>query len=155
MSLTPGEDTYISTEDAQTYFDGRLYSTTWTAASPEDKERALRAATSLIDQCDFKGNRTSSAQPLKWPRRYVADDEGRMLPSDLIPDPVKHAVCELAIYLLANDPAQQSASTVTHRVVGDLEVTYSAAQPDTLPPLVRRLLSPFLIVGANTAQLIP
>jgi hypothetical protein len=152
--LTLGEDSYITLTDALTYFDRRLHSDAWTTASDADREKALRAATTLIDLCDFKGQRTTASQPLAWPRRYVFDREGCLVPADAPPAAIKHAACEMAIHVLSRDPAQAGAG-ITRKLVGDLQVDYSAAQPDPLPALARRLLSSYLLDSANTARLVP
>lgn len=152
--LALGEDTYITLDDAQAYFAQRLHADAWTAATDADREKALRTATTLLDLNDFKGQRTARSQPLAWPRRYIVGPDGCIEPADLLPAAIKSATCEMAIHVLRRDPAQANP-TVTRRAVGDLQVDYAASQPDLLPTLVRRLLSPYLLDGANIARLIP
>ena len=50
MMITVGTDTYISTDDATTYFAGRLYSEFWSIATTDEQESALRMATRMLDQ---------------------------------------------------------------------------------------------------------
>ena len=154
MSLAVGDDTYIDLATADAYFAGRLHGAAWIAASNTDREKALRMATSLLDGLDYKGERSSSFQPLAWPRRYVIDNERRGVAADLIPPSIQSATAEWAMHLLAHDPAQ-SSPIVTRKQVGDLQVDFAPATPDLLPIMVRRNVSPYLCGSANTAQIIP
>jgi len=48
---------YSTVADANTYFDGRLYSTVWSAASTPDKTKAMEQATRIIDRLNFAGEK--------------------------------------------------------------------------------------------------
>ena len=48
---------YSTVVDANTYFDGRLYSTVWSAASTPDKTKAMEQATRIIDRLNFAGEK--------------------------------------------------------------------------------------------------
>ena len=154
MTITTGTDTYLDADGAATYFQNRLHSQTWTAATDPDRENALRTATTLLDALDYQGARATSSQPLAWPRRGMRDRDGCLLPSDVIPAAIPAACAEWAIYLLTHDPAQR-AKIVTRKQVGDFWTEYAASLPDALPTLVRLYLAPFLRTGANVAQIVP
>ena len=47
-------NSYVSLEDANTYFSTRLHAETWTSASDADKEAALITATNIIDWYHIK-----------------------------------------------------------------------------------------------------
>jgi len=101
-----GEDsnTYISLTDADTYFESRLDSTNWDAATDAVKDESLAMATRMLDDMyNFIGCIASNAQALRWPRTRVYDRDGRYLPSDENPTQVKNATCEQALYLLSGD----------------------------------------------------
>jgi hypothetical protein len=105
MSLTVGTDTYLSLDDADTYFGNRLHTDTWDAASDDDKEAALKMACSLMEnRVHWLGAPTDSSQALSWPRRGLLDHSGNAVPKDTTPEAVKAVQCELAAYLLDNDP---------------------------------------------------
>jgi hypothetical protein len=53
MSLTIGTNTWISLEDANTYFDTRLNSDEWDESSSETKVKALVTAFNKISNADF------------------------------------------------------------------------------------------------------
>jgi hypothetical protein len=115
-------NSYADGVDGDAYFEGHLYATAWTAASVDDKEKALVMATRLIDShCHFNGFRTTSGQALQWPREQCPDPDrgspglgtwnaGWGLPSvnnwvesNVVPRPVVDATCEMARELLITD----------------------------------------------------
>jgi len=154
MSLTVGTDTYLDLEGAAAYFNDRLHSQAWVAATDPDRERALKTATRLLDTLDYQGVRTSRTQGLAWPRLCIMDPRGSAVPGNTVPTFVSAACAEWGIWLLSHDPAQP-VHTVTRKQVGDLNVELAASLPDALPPLVRAYLAPFLSGSQNTAQIVP
>jgi len=50
---------YVTVQDAQTFFDDKLHETAWTLASATDRTKSLVAATRIIDQLNFKGDKNS------------------------------------------------------------------------------------------------
>jgi len=101
MAVVEGTNSYISADDADTYFDNRLHSDVWTG----DTDTALIQACNLMENRVFwKGRKTSSSQTLQWPRTGLLDLYGTAVPNDEIPDLVKQVQCELAQYIMENDP---------------------------------------------------
>ena len=69
-------NSYASAADGDTYHDGHLYATAWTAATLANKEKALVMATRLIDgEYQFNGFKRSDAQALQWPRERCDDPD--------------------------------------------------------------------------------
>lgn len=143
-------NSYISVADATTYFDERLHPQTslWTSASTDDKERALITATRRLDDEDWQGIRTTTAQALDWPRYWANDEDGEEYDEDSIPTIVQHATCELALRLLIDNAASQDTLADTgleefkSAKAGPLNMernpTFSAGQ---LPQQVKRMLA--------------
>lgn len=103
MALTVGTDSYISLDDADSYFANRLHSDTWLQNPLQ--ETALKMACSLLEnRVHWLGAPTDSSQTLSWPRRGLLDHSGNVVPKDTIPEAVKAVQCDLAAYLLDNDP---------------------------------------------------
>lgn len=103
-------NTYALVADGDAYHDGHLYATAWTAATTENKEKALAFATRLIDaEYQFNGAKVSASQALQWPRDDCPDPDGRrsnsdgFLAADAVPRAVVQATCELARELLIAD----------------------------------------------------
>lgn len=122
-SLTIGSDTFsvysitnssgAALTDANTYFAGSLgaAASAWTAASDTNKKKALVTAQRFIDRAvEFSGEKTSSSQPLQWPRDGASCD-GESIADGTTPDGVALAEFELAGALLVS--AQSLTSTGT------------------------------------------
>jgi len=81
---------YVTTEEANTYFAGRLHTEVWDDATNSDRTKALTMATKAIDKLNFAGSMTVSTQELQFPRGGDV----------LAPADIKEATCELALRLL-------------------------------------------------------
>jgi len=93
MALTPGVDTYATEAELGAYANAR--GITIVDASPSVLLLlAMDYLATLEDR--WQGSRTSSAQPLAWPRTgvYVY---GTLLANDAIPQSLKDAQCRLAL----------------------------------------------------------
>ena len=139
-------NSYVSVEDAQAYFDGRLNVGPWTAANQLTKETALVAATARLEQESFRGWRFDDAQRLKWPRDGVIDEDGVAFAPAVIPDRVKFATCELALHMLTAGTTDTQAPTGLEAFkalsVGSIELTLRdfPETPGGLPATVVRWL---------------
>jgi len=98
------------------------------------KEQALRLATAALDRM-YKGRwmerRTHDVQALDWPRCYVDDSDQFRVASDVVPQDIKDATCELALASIRGDDLMpdQSASDRSVRAqsikVGPIEKSTS------------------------------
>jgi len=102
MALIVDDNSYLSVADADTYFSDRLNSTIWDNESDDNKSASLIQATKFIDTKQFLGNRYVDAQSLSFPRSGLYVDS-ILLDEDTVPQDIKDAVCEFAIYLLQDD----------------------------------------------------
>lgn len=93
---------YLSLAEANTYqLTYNPTSTTWSAASDDDKNTAIIQATQFLDLVYlFKGLRVRREQALEWPRIGCRDREF-LLDSDIVPVPVKNAAAEAALRALS------------------------------------------------------
>lgn len=108
-------NSYVTVAEATAYFEGRLYSTTWTSAGATLQAQAVVMAARMIDsEIQFNGFKLNAAQALQWPRVECPDPDisddvfsgsavGPFILSDIVPKPVKDASCELALKLLQGD----------------------------------------------------
>lgn len=104
MSIEVGTNSYVSLADANQHFRNRLHSDAW-EFSVHERERALKQACSLLEtRVHWHGRKTDESQTLQWPRIGLLDYYGKTLPSDETPATVKAVQCELALYLIENDP---------------------------------------------------
>lgn len=163
MPLIVGENTYVSLKEADAYLSRKQLSGGWirdldyALDLPEliaFQEEILIEATAALDRLGFNGSIARYDQPLAWPRMRMRDREGRSIPSNVVPQAVRDATCELALHLLSK-PEAKPASAVARKRVGDLEIQYRATLPDPVLPIVRQLLAPFLAGSPYSVELIP
>ena len=135
---------YASAADGDAYHDGHLYATAWTAATTENKEKALVFATRLLDaEFRFKGVKASTTQALQWPRAECRDPDGEEdLASDAVPSAVVQATCEMARELLVKDStAAYAGEGLKYINVGSMQTGYD--KTDT-PPVITRVAQAML-----------
>lgn len=163
--LVVGDNSYASVDEADLYFEGRINSTPW--ADAESKDNALLSAALRMDQERYVGRKTDPAQTMKWPRMAVVDEDGQAVDPDVVPEAVKRAQFEQALYMLSlgtTDPSLPTGlepfkvlktSTVTLemkdqtpversglapaavRLLGDWLITYDGAGADLSPGTFR------------------
>lgn len=88
MTITLYQNSLVTLEDAQCYFDERYDSADWYALEQEQQEKLLISASKKISRFDFVGSVQDVNQPLAFPRDYE------------IPQDIKDAVCEEAYALI-------------------------------------------------------
>jgi len=158
---TATNNSYVTLAEADTYFESRLNTTIWDGSDDATKNISLVQATRRIGYEEYYGDREfpDVPQALDFPRINLGTFDGINLDS-IIPNQVKEATYELAIYMLTVDMSQPSVDTSTKSEVkiGSLAVKYNIDKGDnttqnfdTLPPNVVSLLedlSPSINSGA-------
>lgn len=148
-------NSYISLEDANTYFSYNLYGENWDNADDETRKKALVSATRRIDYEKFYGYRSSENQSLQFPRAGIGYLDGIYV-DNIIPQQISEATCELALYMLSTNMSKPSVNTSNIQSVkaGSLAVEYAIDKNDNvsrpnneLPPFVLALIQDF----SNTA----
>lgn len=165
-------NSYVTREEANAYFDGRLNADAWTAEPDvvsEKREQALVMATSILDRLRWVGALVApTVQRLQWPRSYVPKPydpdvqysvssmisplDAAYWPEDAVPRPIKEACFELALELLraSSDIAgEDTAAMIIGESVGPISTQY--AQPGERPrglmrfPQVWGQIAPYLL----------
>ena len=155
-------NSYITVDEATTYFGERLRSDAWTAASTADREKALimscrhiEAARPMIQRGTIGAYAPSNrTQALSFPRKK----DWKSGPGYYIPQAVKQAQCEEVLALLARGAetdrrrALQAAGVTTFSVDG-LSESYGspAAQHPIESAEARALLASYLRKGGVIA----
>ncbi len=128
----PDANAYADAAEANSYFEGHLYATAWTAASAANKDAALVFATRLIDaEYQFGGFTTKATQALSWPRQRCPDPDAErgedgFVASDVVPKLILQATCEMAHELLIVDrTAAPPAEGIKYQNVGPDQTRYS------------------------------
>jgi hypothetical protein len=161
--MTMDKTFYGALEEATDYFDSRLHEFAWTAASAKDRERALIAASRLIDGLNFKGYKhtvyvllTGVTEPTTEAVQVAEAAQVREFPrgSDtIVPEDIRRASYEIAHSLLDNKDPELELETlaVTSMGYGGVRTSYERNMvPIThlinmIPnALAWRLIAPFL-----------
>lgn len=115
MTISLFENSYVTSDFADNYFNNRPNSQCWCEADDDKKEQALLFATIKINNFEFIGFKKSSDQKLQFPRNFQPE----------LPVEIQYAVCEEAIALLENSThftnKKYGISSVT---IGSSSVSY-------------------------------
>jgi hypothetical protein len=161
MALTKGVNSYVSTSEADSYFEDRLDVAAWIIAGDEMKEQALVTATRLLDQKRWHGSSVSADQALAFPRVgsfmdharglriaftssyvFVATDETETsLKRDI--RLVREATYELAYHLMNNEGLLDATGTITDIKVGPIQLK-EIKDPSGVPSAVSRGITPMV-----------
>jgi hypothetical protein len=171
---TPGAadaNSYLTLAAAQAIVDGFVEDddvTAWSAATTDQKNRALFTATQRLDRERFLGARSTDTQALQWPRTGVRRPDTYIntyavgfpfrITTDYfddteIPTQVQYAQVVLAIYLHNNPDGLGLSGLEDYKNVkiGSIDVTpssgFGAVGADKVPPLMERYLTGLRISG--------
>jgi hypothetical protein len=163
-------NSYLTLSAANDLIDGLVQNddvTAWASATDDQKNRALYTAAQRIDRERFLGARATDTQSLQWPRTGVRKPDTYIntyavgfpfrITTDYftdteIPDQVKKAQAELAVYLNNNKDGLGLSGLEDYKNVkiGSLDVTpnnYGATGADRIPPMVERYFTGLRISG--------
>lgn len=147
-------NSYVTKNEADVYFENRLYASTWTSAATPDCERSLIMATKHIDYvCDWDvymaGRRTTLTQALQWPRSgALTRDADDVVDQDTVPEFVKDFTCEVALaYLTKDRTVDPTTRGITSVKAGPVAVTFDkaiAAVQRLLPDTAWQIIEPWV-----------
>lgn len=125
-SKSPTGNSYASLAEADAYHEARGFNDEWTSAQVETKNAALAWATRLMERLDFGGYVSSTTQALRWPRMVVFTPDGIEFSRTEVPQFVKDAQAELALYLLREDRTEDQGSVgISEVAVGSVDVKFN------------------------------
>jgi hypothetical protein len=128
IDATVGGETansYVSVSAATAFFAGELDAVAWDAADTATKERALRAATTMLEALDYIGARATTTQALRWPRQVGVSVDERPVSTTAMPPRLVRATCRLALGLLTEPPEiVRDAQSIKMEKVGPIQTEY-------------------------------
>lgn len=138
---------YATLDEAEVYFQDRLFAEVWTETDSENKTKSLKRATQLIDRLNFAGSKAVTTQELEFPRGT----------DTTIPQAIKDACCEIAINLLdGRDPEYddemlnvEQVSFGMGRERRNVSLIPEATAHGIPSNLAWKLLKPYLIDGTE------
>lgn len=173
-TIVAGANSYTTVADADSYFGDRA-NADWAALDTPTKQSLLVKATDYLVQKyrnRWKGMRVNIKQTLDWPRAgvqiedYFDPQQGPRLfpfeglaflvPTDIVPDEVKHACCEAAIRAKAAPlaPDLKRGGMVKSKKIDVIETEYFEGAPATTSyQAVEMLIKIYLKSGRLTELL--
>ena len=163
-------NSYITLTEANTFVEAMISSTDvskWTTGTDDTRNRALAAAAQRLDRERFLGARATDTQSMQWPRTGVRKPDTYVntystgfpfrISEDYftdteIPDQIKRAQIELAVYLHNNTDGISLGGLEDFKSVqvGSISVTpdkSGAIGADRVPPMFERYLTSLRISG--------
>ena len=145
-SIVTGANSYVTEAELIAYAALRGV----TIAS-SDAEKWITLAMDYLETLDYKGEISTSDQPLQWPRLYVKID-GYSVISTEIPDELKKVEMHLATQISQGvDPTSNVERATKREKVGDLEVEYMAGTSYTTVDRKLSMLLNKLLVGGSSS----
>jgi len=141
MALVKGTNSYVTLNEADSYFDDRLDASAWDDASAFNREQALVTATNMLEDKEWLGVSVSGTQVLAFPRsgsftdpsrgyRQVFTNDYSFVATDEVDTTLnrdirllRKACFELAYHLLNNEGLTDGTGTVESLKVGPIELT--------------------------------
>jgi hypothetical protein len=163
-------NSYITLTEANTFVEAMISSTDvskWTTGTDDTRNRALAAAAQRLDRERFLGAKATDTQSMQWPRTGVRKPDTYLntyatgfpfrISEDYftdteIPDQIKRAQIELAVYLKNNVDGISLGGLEDFKSVqvGSISVTpdkSGAIGADRVPPMFERYLTSLRISG--------
>jgi hypothetical protein len=163
LNATAGDaaaNSYVTTDEADAYYENRLFSSAWGAA-PNDQEPALIMATRLLDtRVAFTGAPATTTQALSWPRSGMSTRNGVAIPIDEIPADLKYAVFEMALALLGSTDDtsaenQATAQGLSRLRASNVELWFTEGFEQRPLPLQVMQMLPASWLASTTASILP
>jgi hypothetical protein len=152
-SRPTGANAYVSTATADAYHLARS-NAAWASATTAQKETAILEATLYLNGLSWRGRKVES-RIMAWPRLDVVDGDGYELNSNIVPDAVAHACCEIAGEIIGGaDPLAVQERQINQMTVGSVAITYDQGSPQTPKFPAATALLRGLVWGQNSIGLV-
>lgn len=154
LITTPGAadaNSFVSLVEAVDYIATLTFASAW-PSTDSAREAVLIQAARKINTLDLKGTRVKpeASQPLAFPRSGIYDRDGWVIDANTIPNAVKVAQVELALWLAASD--RNPDPSPSRLKVGSIEIEGLSNQ--SFPDHVLAFLAPFLKSYGNNIALV-
>ena len=142
---SPNANSYVTVEEADTYFADRVHSSMWDAFT--DKEGVLITSSQMLDwYFKWKGSKATPDQSMGWPRIGAVRRDGTTIDDLTLPAELKTAVYEMALGSLLGDRTEDYSMFGLEQVkVSTLMVKANGNNPSTakeaIPERVSKILS--------------
>ncbi len=148
-------NSYVTLAEADAYFEDRMHSSAWDSA---DQDPLLISASQMLDwYMNWKGNKATSIQFMKWPRTGAIRPDGTVVDDDVIPNEVKIATYELALVSIDADRMEDDPlAGIGQLRAGSLMIKAGAEKPNqtnakAVPNQIYRILSDLYNQGSGAS----
>jgi len=165
MAFIKGVNSYVTLNEADSYFDDRLDVNSWLNATRDMKEQALVTATYILDELRWQGQTVTADQNLAFPRAGSFRDSSRgssanfssytFVTTDEVETELdrdlrllRRATYELAHHLLSNEGLLDRTGDVQDIKVGSISLT-KVTTASVFPNTIKKIVSPMLINGGT------
>jgi hypothetical protein len=167
MALTINVNSFVTDDEANAYFADRINSATWFSDDVTEQSAALVSASGILNRLDWAGTANpTSAYPMAFPRDVIYFDfmygqniqllDDRTTTSGgTIPQEIKDATCELALYLLNNASGLEAPRSAEYPLsaltVGSITLQYNTNINNksksyiSIPEVVYSLIKKYLV----------
>jgi hypothetical protein len=144
MALIINVNSFVTDDEANSYFADRINSATWFSDDVTEQSAALVSASGILNRLEWAGTANPiSAFPMAFPRdvnyydpiygqNVQLEDDRTTTSGGTIPQEIKDATCELALYLLNNasgvEAPRSSEYPLSGLTVGSVRLEYNTSQ---------------------------
>lgn len=145
-------NSYVTAEEADTYFADRVHSSTWDTF--EQKDEVLITSSQMLDwYFNWKGTKATSSQYMKWPRLTATRRDGSLVDETTIPPEIKVAVYELALSSVTEDRTSDNplfglSEVKVSTLLAKATSTGSATVKEAIPEKVKKIVSELYTKGS-------
>jgi hypothetical protein len=149
---------YCTLASASDYLQRNIHTySAWSSLTTANAEATLIWATSLLDkQIDWNGNKTTTAQALRWPRESISDSDGEAVDEDTIPKFLQEATAEYARLLSVKDRTAEDPTKGFSRLEAGGLAAYINARDRVgiIPDLVFDMIKPYGVLGVSNSRVL-
>lgn len=139
------QQSYLTVQEATELLSNTIGAESWLSLTESNKNASLIQASFLLDSnFDWFGSITDQAQELRWPRTGVVDRDNRQIPSDTIPQSVKHATVLMALHLTKAGGISTVTTNLKSLKVGPISLSMDSDESITnqvVPKMIVSLLN--------------
>ena len=144
-------NSYLDVAEATQILSETICNESWLALTDSVKLASLMQASQLLDSnFDWVGEISTDTQTLRWPRKNVTDRDGRLIPSDIIPNDVKLATAQMAVYLTKSKGINSIPNNVESLKVGPISLSFDSKESINEQLVPRYIISLLSSLGGYT-----
>ena len=171
MALIINVNSFVTDDEANNYFADRINSATWFSDDVTEQSAALVSASGILNRLEYAGTANpSTAYPMAFPRDIIyydplfgqniqLEDDRTNTSGGTIPQEIKDATCELALYLLNNasgvEAPRSSEYPLSGLTVGSVKLEYNTSQSVKsksyidIPEVVYSMIKKYLVNSSD------